>query len=191
MGRGNRRAAAVAGIALLAGMWTQSSLAQTSVAKSEIARGKYLVGYGGCSDCHTPKVMTPKGPAPDETRLLSGFPAKNPVPTVPAGAIGMTPAQWGAMTTSDLTAWVGPWGISFAANLTPDKDTGLGKWTASDFVKTMRTGKHLGVSRPLLPPMPWYDVAVLTDPDIKAIFAYLGSIKPIANAVPAPIPPKN
>jgi hypothetical protein len=102
----------------------------------------------------------------------------------------MGPTQWGAMTTNDLTAWVGPWGISFAMNLTPDKKTGLGNWTASDFVKTMRTGKHLGAGRPLLPPMPWYDVAVLTDRDIKAIFAYLRSIKPIDNAVPAPIPPK-
>ncbi|HUP06185.1 MAG TPA: diheme cytochrome c-553 [Caldimonas sp.] len=190
MKRCSRRTAAVATIALLAGTWSPATLAQTSVAKTDIARGKYLVAFGGCGDCHTPKVMTPNGPVPDETRLLSGYPAQNPIPAVPPDALGMGPARWGAMTTNDLTAWVGPWGISFAMNLTPDKNTGLGNWSASDFVKTMRTGKHLGAGRPLLPPMPWYDVAVLTDRDIKAIFAYLRSIKPIDNAVPAPIPPK-
>lgn len=158
--------------------------------KREVARGKYLVDFGGCNDCHSPKLMTPRGPALDGTRLLSGYPASAPVPAVPASAIGMGPGQWAAMTTGDLTAWVGPWGVSFAANLTPDKATGLGKWSAEDFLKTMRTGKHLGVSRPILPPMPTMSIAALTDADIKAIFAYLGSIEPIVNAVPKPLPPK-
>jgi hypothetical protein len=81
-------------------------------------------------------------------------------------------------------------GISFSANITPDKLTGLGNWTVQQFIQTMRTGKHLGVGRPLLPPMPVEGVAVLTDPDIRAMFAYLMSLKPIANPVPAPIPPK-
>jgi hypothetical protein len=86
---------------------------------------------------------------------------------------------------------VGPWGTSFAANLTPDKASGLGGWTVDQFIKTMRTGKHLGVGRPILPPMPWFDVAVLRDADLKALFAYLRSVKPISNAVPAPLPPKS
>jgi cytochrome c553 len=175
-------------VALLA---AQLALAQTGGAsKEQVKRGEYLVGYGGCDDCHSPKIMTPKGPQPDMARRLSGHPANAQLPPVPAGAIGSNPNQWGAITNNDLTAWVGPWGTSFAANLTPDSATGLGTWTADEFVKTMRTGKHLGVGRPVLPPMPWYDIAVLTDQDIKALFAYLKSLKPIQNQVPAPIPPK-
>ncbi len=176
----------VACIILLA---AQPALAQTKGAgKEKMSRGEYLAMYGGCSDCHTPKIMTPNGPANDASRLLSGHPANAQVPAVPAGVLG--PTQWAAMTNNDFTAWAGPWGVSFAANLTPDTATGLGGWTADQFIKTMRTGKHLGVGRPLLPPMPWFDVAMLTDQDLKALFGYLKSVKPISNPVPQPIPPK-
>ena len=156
--------------------------------KAEVTHGKYLAEFGGCSDCHTPKLMTPNGPAPDQSRLLSGHPSDAPVPPVPSGVLG--PTSWGAMTNGGLTAWAGPWGISFAANITPDKSTGIGSWTFDQFSKTMRTGKHFGVGRPTLPPMPWFNVAVLNDADLKALFAYLQSIKPLANAVPQPIAPK-
>jgi len=153
-----------------------------------IKRGEYLVGYGGCNDCHTPKLFTPQGPEPDSDRLLSGHPSDAALPKIPREIIG--PENWGALTTNDMTAWYGPWGISFAANLTPDTSTGLGGWTVELFIKTMRTGKHLGVGRDILPPMPWYTLAGLTDEDLKAIFAYLQSIKPIKNTVPQPIPPE-
>ncbi|HEY1461040.1 MAG TPA: hypothetical protein VGH59_13395 [Casimicrobiaceae bacterium] len=93
------------------------------------------------------------------------------------------------MTNGDFTAWAGPCGISFAANLTPDKATGLGGWTAEQFIQSTRTGKHLGVGRPILPPMPIASLATLTDADLKAIFAYLKSIKPISNQVPPSLPP--
>jgi hypothetical protein len=92
-------------------------------------------------------------------------------------------------TNPTLTAWSGPWGISFAANLTPDQKTGMGMWTEEMFIKAMRTGKHMGMSRPILPPMPWQNVAAMTDGDLKAVFAYLRSIPPIVNLVPLPIPP--
>jgi hypothetical protein len=178
------------GIVLVACMsMAQGVLAQAKNAgKEPLRRGEYLATFGGCSDCHTPKIMTPNGPAPDPSRLLSGHPANVALAPVPAGVL--TPNQWVAMTNGDLTAWAGPWGISFAANLTPDAATGIGGWTADQFIKTMRTGKHLGVGRPILPPMPWFDVAVLTDPDMRALFAYLKSVKPISNPVPQPIPPK-
>lgn len=104
------------------------------------------------------------------------------------GVLG--PNQWGALTNGGLTAWAGPWGISFAANLTPDKLTGLGNWTLDAFSKSMRTGKHVGVGRTLLSPMPWFNVAVLNNADMAALFAYLKSLKPIANQVPAPMAPK-
>ncbi|HZV55997.1 MAG TPA: diheme cytochrome c-553 [Rhodocyclaceae bacterium] len=155
---------------------------------TQIRRGEYLVNFGGCHDCHTPKIITPSGPAPDKKRFLSGHPENGRLSDVPKELIG--PERWGAVTNNDLTAWVGPWGTSFAANLTPDKATGLGSWSAKDFIATMRTGKHLGVGRPVLPPMPWFDVGTLNDRDLKAIFAYLHSLKSIVNKVPQPISPQ-
>jgi hypothetical protein len=156
---------------------------------SQVERGRYLSIIGGCNDCHSPKVFTPQGPVPDTTRLLSGHPANNSLPGLPDGIIGMTPDKWGAVTTGDLTGWKGPWGASFAANLTPDKETGLGSWTPEMFIKAMHTGKHMGTGRDILPPMPWFSLAQMTEPDLKALFAYLQSLKPVSNAVPDPIPP--
>jgi hypothetical protein len=101
----------------------------------------------------------------------------------------MPPGPWIAATTGMMTAWSGPWGISYAANLTPDPETGLGKWTEQNFLEAMRTGRHMGRGRPLLPPMPWDDIAKLTDSDLKAVFAYLRSLPPIKNRVPDPAPP--
>jgi hypothetical protein len=143
------------------------------------------VHYGGCNDCHTPKAMTPNKPAPDKARLLSRHPAGA---QLPPGVLGPHPSQWGAITNNDSTACARPWGISFAADLTPDA-TGKGNWAADQFIRTMRTGKRFGSGRPILPLMPWYDVAGLTDQDLKAVFAHLKSIKPISKPVPQPVPP--
>jgi len=169
---------------------TDKSPPPTAMSKNtdkDVHRGELLAEFGGCHDCHTPKVMTPKGPQPDTSRLLSGHASHASLPAVPQGVIG--PTQWGALASNDLTAWAGPWGISYAANLTPDV-TGLGPWTDQEFIQTMRTGKHLGVGRALLPPMPWFNSAALTDQDLKALFKYLKSLKPISNQVPQPVPPK-
>ena len=172
------------------GMTSQSAASAIATPKDGnevLRRGELLAKFGGCNDCHTPKLMTAKGPELDTSRLLSGHPANASLPAVPQGVVG--PTQWGAVATNDLTAWVGPWGISYATNLTPDV-TGLSGWTAEYFIQTMRTGKHLGVGRALLPPMPWYNLAALPDEDLKALFAYLQSLKPISNQVPQPVPPK-
>jgi mono/diheme cytochrome c family protein len=179
----------VAACALLAATFTQAPAARAGEPGQQVARGKYLVELGGCHDCHTPKKMTATGPAPDLSLALSGQRASQPVAPVPAGVLGPAPTQWIAMTNADQTAWAGPWGVSFAANLTPDKVTGLGSWTLAQFIKTVRTGKHLGVGRAILPPMPVQGMAGITDADLRAMFAYLRSIKPVANPVPAPIPP--
>jgi mono/diheme cytochrome c family protein len=152
-----------------------------------IERGRYLVEIGGCNDCHTPKVMTPKGPVLHPTKLLSGHQGDQKLPQIPSGLIG--PGQWGAITNNDLTAWVGPWGVSFSANLTPDPATGIGGWTEEMFIATLRKGKHLGTGRDLLPPMPWQGIGRMTDSDLKAVFAYLRSLPPVSNAVPQPLPP--
>ncbi|HET6348700.1 MAG TPA: hypothetical protein VFH88_06410 [Candidatus Krumholzibacteria bacterium] len=151
-----------------------------------IARGKLLVSFGGCGDCHTPKNMTPQGPVPDMTRALSGHPAGQPMPPVDKQAL--TPGYW-VLMAPDLQAFVGPWGVSYPANLTPDDQTGLGLWTEDIFVKTVRTGKHMGTGRPLLPPMFVQNLQTLSDDDLRAIFAYLKSLPPIKNQVPAPVAP--
>lgn len=156
--------------------------------QSQIERGKMLVIGGACHDCHTPKKFGPMGPEPDMSRMLSGHPEGDKV-TVPYAPAAGSP--WAVATTADLTAWSGPWGVSFPANLTPDTSTGLrsGVWTEDLFIKALRTGKHMGTARDILPPMPWNFYGLLSDDDLKAIWAYLGTIPAINNHVPDPIPP--
>jgi mono/diheme cytochrome c family protein len=151
--------------------------------KALIERGLYMVTAGGCNDCHSPKKMTPRGPVPDEDRLLSGHPADEKLPPVPPNIFG--PDKWGAMTNNNLTGWVGPWGISYTSNLSPDPETGTGAWNEELFIRIIRSGKLMGSGRDILPPMPWYEFARLSEADLKAIFAYLKSLKPVKNQVPA------
>lgn len=153
----------------------------------QIARGEHLVAIAACNDCHTPKIFGPSGPSPDPARLLSGHPQGTRLPPVPQHVLG--PEGWGAIGTNDFTAWAGPWGISFAINLTPDLETGIGSWNEAMFIKALRTGKHMGEGRPILPPMPWDFYSKISDDEMRAIFAYLKSLKPISNVVPDPIPP--
>lgn len=161
---------------------------KTEMTKDEmIKRGEHLVLTMGCEDCHSPKKMTPQGPMPDETRALSGHPAGEQLPQYDPSIVA--PGKW-ILGTQGFTAYVGPWGTSYAANLTPDP-TGLGGWTEEQFMKAVREGKYKGMddTRPLLPPMPWPIFAHVPDEDIKAMFAYLQSIPPVSNAVPAWVPP--
>jgi hypothetical protein len=87
------------------------------------------------------------------------------------------------------TAWAGPWGVSFTANLTPDAETGIGEWTFETFRSALRTGRHMGRGRPILPPMPWPVYGQMTDADLEAIFTYLKSRPAVKNRVPEPLPP--
>ena len=151
---------------------------------SPVERGQYLVTITGCNDCHTPFKMGANGPEPDMTRQLSGHPAALKMPPSPAFS-----AEWAWGGSATNTAFVGPWGISYAANLTPEAKTGLGGWNEEMFIRALRLGKHLGNSRPIQPPMPWPWYGKMTDEDLKAVFAYLRSIPPIANEVPPWAPP--
>jgi hypothetical protein len=151
-----------------------------------IAKGKYIVNTGGCGDCHTPKVYTANGPMFDTTRTLSGAPHDLVLPALDVKMVA--PGNWVA-TEMNFTSWVGPWGISYASNLTPDNGTGIGALSEEMFIKTLREGKFMGVGRPLLPPMPWQVIGQKTDEDLKAIYAYLRTLKPISNKVPDPVPP--
>ncbi len=150
-----------------------------------ILRGRYLVETGACGDCHTPLKMGSNGPEPDVKRWLSGHPESlvmPPPPKLPAG-------PWQVVSSATNTAWAGPWGVSFTANLTPDANTGLGRWSAKQFIDTMRLGKHLGTGRAVLPPMPIPAYKNFNDADLEAIYAYLMSIPPVKNRVPQPVPP--
>jgi mono/diheme cytochrome c family protein len=151
----------------------------------KLARGKYLVTVAGCNDCHTPWKDGPAGPEPDMSRMLSGHP-ENFAITAPAT---MPAGPWLGATAPTNTAFSGPWGVSFTANLTPDAETGLGKWTQTTFTQTIRTGRHLGRGRKILPPMPIPMYKNFTDEDLAAIFTYLQSIPVVKNQVPDPLPP--
>ena len=124
---------------------------------------------------------------PDPIKAFSGHQESAKLPEIPKGVLG--PDKWMALTNSDLTAWAGPWGVSFTANLTPDPATGIGGWTEEMWLKTLKSGKHLGTGRQILPPMPWQAIGTIEEQDLKDIYAYFMSLKPIRNAVPQPIPP--
>lgn len=155
--------------------------AQSAVAARRVERGKYLVTIMACNDCHTPFKMGARGPEPDMSRMLSGHPENMNVPPPPQAS-----GPWIGSFTGTNTAWAGPWGISYSANITPDKNTGIGGgvWTEEVFVQALRTGKHFGTSRPILPPMPWDWIGKATDEDLRAMWAYLQTVPPIANHVP-------
>ncbi len=168
----------------------QKANAVTPIAMTQeqmIVKGRNLVIVGGCNDCHSPKIMTTQGPIVDSTRPLSGCPADMKLPEIDTKQV--EPGKW-YLGSSDLTAWVGPWGISYAANLTPDSATGSGSWTAATFIRILRSGKFMGVEagRPIMPPMPNAFVKVLSDDELKCIFAYLQSLKPIKNKVHEYVP---
>jgi len=152
-----------------------------------VQRGEYLVTIMGCNDCHSPKEMGPQGPVLIADLILSGYPAARPFEKVEPELIKK---GW-ILFNADLTAAAGPWGVSFAANLTSDQ-TGIGNWTEENFKRALKEGKYKGLegSRMLLPPMPWSNFAVISDEDISAIFQYLRSTKPVSNVVPQPISPE-
>jgi hypothetical protein len=156
--------------------------------EDSIKRGEYLSHIMGCNDCHTPKIMTDKGPALDMSRLLSGHPADEPLPAITDKKM-IGPGQWVLFNLGQTSA-TGPWGTSFAANLTPD-DTGIGAWSFQNFEQAIRQGKFKGMDggRMIMPPMPWQNYAAINDEDLANLWLYLNSIKPVKNVVPAYVPP--
>lgn len=156
---------------------------ESTTAGDKVTRGHQLVTSVGCNDCHSPKIMTDRGPEVDPERRLSGHPSQENLPPYDKET-----AKSYVLFSMGLTAAVGPWGTSFAANLTPD-ETGIGNWSEAQFLKAIKEGKFKGMdgTRPLLPPMPWTEYRNFSNEDLKAIFAYLKTIKPIDNIVPAAI----
>lgn len=149
-----------------------------------VERGKYLVTVAACEECHTPIKPGAAGLERDESRRLSGHPQSETVEAPKAAS-----TAWRYAVSKTGTAFYGPWGVAFAANLTPDDETGIGIWDEQMFINAMRSGKQWGQGRELAPIMPWQYYAQMTDDDLKAIFAYLKSLPPIKNEVPKLIPP--
>lgn len=183
-------AAAIISCTSSSGKDSQTNTAATSEntvdTTKRIARGEYLVNTIGCDDCHSPKRMGAHGPELIPELRFSGFQKDGKLPPADKKAVQN---GW-ALFAPDLTAAVGPWGISYASNISSDS-TGIGGWKEENFMRALREGKFKGLEggRQLLPPMPWPNFRKLTDEDLKSIFAYLKSTKPVNNAVPNPVPP--
>ena len=149
--------------------------------ESQVKWGEHLVTVSACHDCHSPK----KGFGLDSANLLAGYMG------TPVADVSRKDAQSkGWAVTTDLTSWVGPWGVAYTANLTSDS-TGIGKWNEERFIYAIRYGKYNGLAsdRDLNPVMPWTMYRNMTDDELKAIFAYLKSTKPVRNIVLHPVPP--
>jgi mono/diheme cytochrome c family protein len=162
-------------------------IAQLTAARAEgnkeaaaVERGRALVASHACTDCHTPMKFDARlgMPVPDRDRFLSGHPAGAPVPA------SLTPGTGLAIGETN-TSFRFPFGVVYAANLTPD-ETGLKGWSEEMFVKALKTGKHMGgTGRPIYPPMPWTSFRNLSEQDLRAVYAYLRTLKPVRNDVPA------
>ncbi|MFC0775727.1 c-type cytochrome [Terrimonas alba] len=150
---------------------------------SLVKRGSYLVYTMLCDDCHSPKRMGLKGPEIIPELRLSGARQDGKLPPLDVSQIEK---GW-TLFNEDFTSIAGAWGVSFAGNLTSD-ETGIGNWTEEQFKKAITKGKYKGLdnSRDLLPPMPWPQFSILNDADIKAIYTFLKSTRPVRNIVPAP-----
>ncbi len=119
------------------------------------ARGKYLfTALIACSDCHTPVDQQTGAPLLDTKYLAGGQP------------------------------YEGPWGIVYSANLTPDQETGIGKWQDDDIRRVFHEGVLPDGRKVVL--MPWQDFQIITDDDLNSMIYYLRhDVKPVNNAVPA------
>lgn len=167
------------------GKTASAATAETMSNDALVKRGDYLVNSIGCDDCHSPKKMGAHGPEIIPELRFSGYPADRPVGKVDTGSI----MKGWSMFGPDFTNTAGMWGMSFAGNISSD-ETGIGNWTEEQFMTALRKGKYKGLegSRDLLPPMPWFVYKNMSDEDIRSIFAYLKTTKPVRNIVPAPKP---
>ena len=127
-------------------------------ADAQLDRGKYLVSIGGCNDCHTPGSQFGK---PEMNRYLAG---------------------------SNIAFEIPGLGAFVPRNLTPDKETGLGNWTAEQIATAVTTGKRPD-GRILAPVMPWMGYSVMTKEDAMAVAMFLKSIPAVKNAIHGPFGP--
>ena len=166
-------------ILLCVGVLIALSINRAQSQSDVVAKGKYLVdAVGACGHCHTPRA----GAAFNMEMYLAGHPAGE---SAPRYDFIMIRQGIFLLTAPTMSAFSGPFGTSFASNLTPDNETGLGEWTEAMFIGAMRTGHHQGEAsnRKILPPMPAKHYAQMSDADLQAIWAYLRTVKPVKNEV--------
>lgn len=152
-----------------------------------------LVAVAGASlaanfSCATPDASSPPAQAVDPVargEYLTTIMGCNDCHT--PGYLYGAPDDTRKLSGSEV-GWAGPWGVAFAANLTPDPETGLGNWSDEEIITALKTGQRPD-GRMLAPFMPYQNFASLTDEDVQAIVAYLRSLPPIVHAEPAPVPP--
>ena len=162
----------------------------TSARSPRFALAAALTLALSASSCTSPKTEAPSATAPAMTPLqrgeyLANITGCNDCHT-PGGIYG-APDHERRLSGSEL-GWQGPWGVSYASNLTPDPETGLGTWTNVEIERALRSGVRKDGS-PILPPMPWPNFANLTADDMASLIAYLKSIPPVKHRVPARVPP--
>jgi mono/diheme cytochrome c family protein len=97
------------------------------------------------------------------------------LPTSASGIDSILPAGGTALKT--------PVGALYPPNITPDAETGIGTWTEAQFVVAMKQGKGRD-GYPLIPAFPYTSYAKMSDTDVRDLFAYLKTLKPIKNATP-------
>jgi mono/diheme cytochrome c family protein len=146
------------GLRLILAATAMIATSHNASAQTPIERGKYLVAFGGCNDCHTPGYFFGK---PDMARYLGGSEVGFEMPGL---------------------------GVFYGPNLTPDDETGLGKWSADEIATAITKGQRPD-GRMLVPIMPWHAFAKLTLEDVRAITAFLKSLPPVKNRVPGPFGP--
>jgi len=132
--------------------------------RAQVERGRYLAEILGCGGCHTEGAVIG---APDATKLFAG------------SGIGI------AYTNPNKDTFPG---VAYPANLTPDRETGLGAWTDAAIASAIRSGTS-GAGAAHLRVMSWPLYRHLSDDDVSALVAYLRSIPPIKYRVPVAVPP--
>lgn len=150
-------------------------------AEDNLKEGERLVASLDCEICHSPKRMGPQGPEVIPELRFGGHQAGTELPPYDEKTVK---GGW-ALFSPDFTTIIGPWGQSYAGNISSDS-TGIGMWSEEQFKKVLREGKFKGMdnTRPILPPMPWQAYKNLTDAEISKVFAFLKSTKPVKNVVP-------
>ena len=153
-----RNSVGIALAAIAAVAAASAVLPRGASADSQIERGHYLAVVAGCNDCHTPGFFLGN---PDSTKYLGGSNVGFEIPGL---------------------------GVFAGRNITPDKETGIGKWTDEEIATALTMGKRPD-GRQLAPIMPYPSFVNMTKEDVAAIIAFLHSIPAVKNEVAGPFKP--
>jgi len=129
--------------------------ATPAAAETQVERGQYLAHIMDCGGCHHTGAFTPQ---PNLETPLAG---------------------------SDIGFEMPGMGVFYPPNLTPDEETGLGKWSDAEIITAFTTGMRPD-GRQLAPVMPWMSYGHINAEDASALVAYLRSLKPVKHKVPGP-----